>query len=501
VPMPTDAKTAWPPKAWAPVLADINEAAAWYSGDTTALAGLYGKSDDRTRRRRFWSTPNRDRTGQPVRQKLHVPAASDIATASADLLFGETPQLTIPEAHEKSSDSEAKEAQARLDTLVAEGGLANSLLEAAEICSGLGGVYLRPWWNPEIADQPVLTTVHADHAIPRFVAGVLVEVTFWKTLHVDSGSSVWRHLEHHQSGRIEHALFVGAKDALGVKVPLDRHPDTADLAVDDDGLVDVPAGIRGLLVRYVPNMLPNRKRRNVPIGRSDTAGVEDLMDALDETWTSWLRDIRIGQARIIVPNEFLGRSGRGSGASFDMDQEVFSPLEMDPTAEGAKSITPIEFKIRTEEHHATAMALWGQIVATGGYSQQTFGMQGDGGQQTATEIRARESKTLRTTKKKQRYMGPQVEDVAEMMLIIDREVFGSNVTPMRPRLDFDDGLVDDPRVTAETIELLNRAQAISVETRVRMAQPQLEGEELTAEVARIQAEQGLTVDDPTGGLP
>jgi len=501
VPMPTDAKTAWPPKAWAPVLADISEAAAWYSGDTSALAGLYGKQDSSTSRRRFWSTPNRDRQGQRVRQKLHVPAAADVATASADLLFGEAPKLTIPEAHEESSDTEAKDTQDRLDQLAGQTGLTNTLLEAAEICSGLGGVYLRPWWNPEIMPMPLLSTVHADHAVPRFVAGVLVEVTFWRTLHVDAGSSVWRHLEHHQHGRIEHALFVGGKDALGIRRPLADHPDTADLAVDDDGLVDLPESIDGLLVRYVPNMLPNRRRRGTVVGRSDTAGAEDLMDALDETWTSWLRDIRIGQARIIVANEMLSRAGRGSGASFDLDQEVFSPLEFDPTADGAKSITPVEFKIRTEEHAATAMQLWQQIVSTGGYSQQTFGMQGDGANQTATEVRAREGRTLRTTKKKQRYWAPQVEDVAEIMLIIDREVFGSKVTPMRPRLDFEDGLVDDPRTTAETIELLNRAQAISIETRVRMAQPQLEGDELKAEVERIRAEQGLAVDDPTGGLP
>lgn len=499
--MPTDAKTAWPPKQWAPVLADVAEAAAWYSGDTDQLAHLYGKVDDTARRRRFWSTPNQTRGGQRIRKKLHVPAASDIATASADLLFSETPGLTIPEAHEQTADSEAKGAQDRLDELAETTGLTNTLLEAAEICSGLGGVYLRPWWNIDLAPHPFLTAVHADHAVPRFVAGQLVEVTFWRTLHVDQGSSVWRHLEHHSPGRIEHALFVGGKDVLGRRVPLDRHPDTADLAVDDDGLVDLPESIAGLIVRYVPNMLPNRKRRGAPVGRSDTAGAEDIMDALDETWSSWLRDIRIGQARIIVSNEMLSRAGRGSGASFDVDQEVFSPLEIDPTAEGAKAITPVEFKIRTEDHHRTATALWEQILSAGGYSQQSFDMDDGDAAQTATEVRANKGRSLSTTKKKQRYWSPQIEGALEDLLVIDREVFGTQVTPFRPRIDFEDGLIDDPRTTAETIELLNRAQAISVETRVRMAQPQLEGDELTAEVDRIRAEQGLAVDDPTGGIP
>jgi len=499
VPLPTNTRQAWPPKQWQPALEQIAEAGAWYSGDTERLAALYGTTDRRDQRVRFWS-----RQQQPkVRKRIHVPASADVAMTSADLLFGEEPRLTIPEAHEDTAPDGAIATEDRLHELADLAGMTNTLLEAAEICSGLGGVYLRPWWNTEVAGHPFLSIVHADHAIPEWSGQVLTAVTFWRTLTVEKGTSVWRHLERHEPGRIEHGLYVGDKDLLGARVSLADHPDTADLAANDDGLVAVPDGIRGLTVRYVPNMFPNRKHRNLRAGRADTAGNEDLLDALDETWTSWIRDIRIGQSRIIVPSEFLERRGRGQGASFDLEQEVFSPLEMDPsTLSDGKAITTVNFELRTREHAETAAALFERIVSAAGYSGQTFGLgDGDGGAMTATEIRAREAKTLRTTKRKQRYWGPAVADVVEMMLVIDRQVFGSNVEPMRPRLDFQDGLPDDPRVTAETIELLNRAQAISVETRVRMAQPQLEGEELAAEVARIQAEQGLTVDDPTGGLP
>jgi len=501
VPLPDDSKTAWPPKAWATILDDIAESAAWYAGDPKALAARYGKAPSRTERPRFWS--RRDADGN-TRQKLHVPAAADIATTSADLLFGETPTFTIPEAHVEKAPADAIAAQDRISELGETLGLANTLLEAAEVCSGLGGVYLRPGWNTDVADRPILDVVHADHAIPVWVYGILVKVTFWRTLTVDHGSSVWRHLECHEPGRITHGLFVGSKDALGLRRPLDNHPDTAGIDADDDGLVLLPESIRGLGVRYVPNALPNRKHRGVKVGRSDTAGVEDLMDALDETWTSWLRDIRIGQARIIVPNEFLTRRGRGSGAQFDADQEVFSPVEMDPTAEGAKTITPVEFEIRTREHAETAMALFEQILSPAGYDGQTFGLHGDGGSdKTATEVRAREGRTLRTTKKKQRYWGPEINDCLRMLLIIDREIFGRRDTPIeyRPRIDFDDGLVEDPHRTAETIELLTRAQAMSIETRVRMAQPNLDDAEIRAEVDRIRQDEGLFVDDPTGGLP
>lgn len=497
MPLPTDSTTAWPPASWAPVLDDINTSAAWYSGDPAALAALYGKPATTNERPAFWS--RRDKDGN-IRQKLHAPAAADIASTSADLLFGDSPRFTIPEAHEGGADNDATATQDRLNTLTEDMGLTNTLLEAAEVASGLGGVYLRAGWNTDVIDRPVLDAVHADHAIPTWRSGVLTQVIFWRTLTVERGSSVWRHLECHEPGKVTHGLYVGSKDTLGVRTSLDRHPDTADLGADDEGVIVAPPGVDGLLVRYWPNVLPNRKHRGYRVGRADTAGVESLMDALDETWTSWIRDIRLGQARIIVPEEFLNKGGRGRGATFDLDQEVFSPLEMDPTAEGAKSITPIEFKIRTSEHAETAAALFDQIISPAGYDGQTFGLDG-GSVQTATEVRAREGRTLRTTNKKRRYAGPEISDMLEMLLVIDREIFGSGVTPMRPRVDFDDGLVEDPHRTAETVELLRRARAVSIETAVRLASPNLDTDEIAAEVQRIREEDGLALDDPTGGVP
>ena len=72
-----------------------------------------------------------------------------------------------------------------------------------------------------------------------------------------------------------------------------------------DRLVDgdmISTGSPGLAVVYVPNQRPS-SWRNDPLGqhlgRSDLAGVESLMDALDEAYSSWMRDIRLGKARLL----------------------------------------------------------------------------------------------------------------------------------------------------------------------------------------------------------
>src|SRR5205085_1548181 len=101
-----------------------------------------------------------------------------------------------------------------------------------------------------------------------------------------------------------------------------------------------PTGIDKLTASYVPNMRPNRRYRGLDLGRSDYQGVEDLLDALDETWTSWMRDLRLGRGRLVVPEAYLQSLGRGQGADFDADREVYAALEMPPTgASGAANLT------------------------------------------------------------------------------------------------------------------------------------------------------------------
>ncbi|HEY8450314.1 MAG TPA: hypothetical protein VIL95_07545, partial [Bacillota bacterium] len=122
---------------------------------------------------RFWAKQLRDER----RVMLHVPVASDISETSADMLFGEVPDITIPEAHQERAPEGAKRAQDRLWELIDAGGIHNRLLEAAESASALGGVLIGPVWDPEVADYPILRVVQADAALPEFAWGYLRAVT------------------------------------------------------------------------------------------------------------------------------------------------------------------------------------------------------------------------------------------------------------------------------------------------------------------------------------
>ncbi|MEU2111833.1 phage portal protein [Streptomyces sp. NPDC019507] len=486
MPLPEN-DTPWPPPHMAPALASMEIDDAWYSGDRDRIRKAHQPRADTTangrRFLRFWERPKRLDTAD---YSLHVPLAGDIATTSADLLFSEPPTLTV----------ETEATQKRLDELTEAGGLANTLLEAAEVASALRGAYLRVTWNADVASRAMLTAHHADTAIPEWTSGILTAVTFWREVSAD-GVRVRRHLERHEPGRILHALYEGTKSSLGRVVPLTEDEATRDLAGSLDKGGDgqtITTGIKRLTAGYVLNMGPDRQDRRSLLGRSDYQGVHGLFHSLDEVWTSWMRDIRLARARLIVPSGYLTNDGPGVGASFDLDREVWSEVNSSPTS--GEGITQNQFLIRVDEHARTADAIVRQAVKVAGYSAQSFGMDGDA-VATATEVVARERKSMITRDKKSRYWGPVLADMLEVLLMMDVQLGFSKVTAERPTIEFGDSVSEDPKSVAETLSLLTQAQAVSTETKVRIRNPDWDDTAVREETDRILKETGQMTNDPS----
>lgn len=479
--------------------------AAWWSGDLTELKAHTAC----TAPGGYWAR----RAAKPGDREIHLPLAADLARTSAELVCGDTPVI------EFEGDDPAQEAW---DDLAQKIGWSNTLLEAAEVCAALGGVYLRPAWDTQTAEHPLLTVVRADEALPEFRFGQLHAVTFvdaipapdhWKK-HKDA--ETWRHLEHHEPGVIRHELWHGTTTNIGTLLPLTEHPITRHL------VAEIPTtSIRpnGLLVEYIPNDLPQPLDR-LPLGRSDFQGVETLLDALDEAWDSWMRDIELGKGRILLSKEMLdpvsqastggGRKWFGSGRqqgttpakAFDTDAKAFVPLDM-PAEDGGKlaPITHIQFAIRYQEHYETCMALVEQITSRAGYSPQTMGMHVDG-QLSGTAMRRREHRSYRTRDRKRRYHRPADERAAETLMLINAELFGGPKPKARPTLAWRETDQADPMETANVINTLRQARALSTEIAVRMAHPEWDGDQVDEEVERLAKEDAeLMAPPPTGFEP
>lgn len=487
--------TPWIPANWKDVYLKYLEHSAWYSGDPNFLASVYsGMVKTPTLEGMFWSQQLKNE----VRTMVHVPLAGDMAATSSNLLFSEPPNILIPEAHENANDSQAKYTQERIYTIAEEGDFFTKLLTAAETAAAMGGVYILPKWDKSFKPFPVMEVVQADRAIPEFRWGFLQAVTFWTELDNDYVSDygikgifnrrqkdvVWRHLERHEKGVILHGLYKGTRDNLGIQVGLAARPETQDLQPV------VNTGIDDLLVRYIPNMTPNRLFRDLAIGQSDFQGSEGLLQSLDATFTSWIRDIKLGQGRIIVPSQWLERTADGE-FSFDVDKELYTALDIDPSSAEKAGLTLSQFEIRVDEHEKTASNLIERIITNAGYSPQTFGLHIEGRAESGTALTIRERKSYITKGKKEQFFKSAIEAILELMLIIDNAVFDSKTGIYRPTLEYKDGLAFDLDNVSKTIETLERAKAISTKTKVSMAHPEWTTEQIEEEAKMIMEEAGI----------
>ena len=472
----------WPPLPL-PVTSRIEEWSRIYEGSVDESAPEQA-SARRLAGRLYWGQPQNAMTNP--RPKMHAPLASDIAQAGADLLFGEP--LAI--------DWDDAAVDERMDYVLDSGGFPATLLEAAELGNALGGVYLKVGWDHDVADHPLISALAADEVVPTFAYGRLVKATTWQVLDT-TGGIVWRHLETHTPGLITHTLHSGTPDTLGGEVPLTYRPETMGLTPE------VRTGIEGLAITYVPNVRPyapwRRCRVGRNLGRSDfgVRGVKGFMDALDEAWTSWMRDLRLGKARLMVASSMLDNSGPGQGASVDLDREVYEGLTFaqPERADLSGMIQAQQFSIRVTEHAQTVEALLGTIIRSCGYSGSTFGLVDGTAAKTATEVDSVDRRSLQTRARKTRYWAPALNEFLTNVSGIDAAQFGAPAGAAR--VEFPATSQPNPLTLAQSIQAFRAAQAASIETAVRLAQPELTQTEVAEEVARIEAETKASQPAPT----
>jgi hypothetical protein len=486
--LPFDPQAKWPPLALAKQTRKWDEWSAWYSGDPERLKDAYAGAPVSGARPwyRFWHRIGNEPQAQKA--QLHVPVAGDLAAVSGSLLFGEAPAIRVKEAHSAGRGAPAaKRAEARLQEIVEESGTYSRLIEAAETAAAMGGVYLVPVWDKELADFPIPAVVQADQAVPEFKHGILRSVILWRVVE-ENGNVITRHLELHmpamaggETATIVNALYRGNKTDIGERLS----DETVQLTLGVEPVVRLP--FPGLDVEYVPNMRPNRLWRNSGLGLSDFSGAEGMFDSLDETYASWMRDIRLAKARIIVPRDFIDEQG-----AVDIDHEVYQPMDMEPGAAelGARSMLAQQFAIRYLEHRETSIELVERIVSNAGYSPQTFGIRIEGRAESGSALRVRERKTILTLKRKASWWVPAIASLFGHILELDRAVFsGPGLGANTIEVETNDGIPVDMADLAQTAAALRGARAASTETLVRLVNPHWDIEKVAAEVARIEKEE------------
>lgn len=500
MPLPEN-QSPWVPARHRTALDHMAEWSAWYSGDPDTLSDFYQAASRSTARTRpaqlesgvrgklarwWWGTPSPDGERSA---KLHVPLAADICGTSADLLFSEPVKLT----------TKSQTLSGAFETLKDQG-LDAELAEGAEVGAALGSEFLRVVWDSNVSDLPWTDSVDADMALPEFRWGRLSAVTFWQVLPAignEGATVVWRLLERHESGVILHGLYRGTTESLGLQVPLQEHPDAEHLAAIVDAEGGVATGTDRLTVTHIPNMRPNRVNRGSSLGRSDLQGVEPLLDALDEAYSSWWRDIRHAKSRIHMPASALDSAGPGQAGVADVDRELYVPMQgvlIDSTRPLADSIHVQQFTIRVAEHSQTCREWTKAIIESAGYS--TGSLSDEGGAKTATEVRSEERRSYMTRGKKARYQGAGIREHLMALVEVANANMSAGIRPDDFGVDFADGVQESALSIAQTLQALSVAEAASTETKVKMVHPEWTPEQVAAEVGAILAQSGAPVPVP-----
>lgn len=493
-----DNNTPFPPPSWAAIRSKYDEWAAWWEGDEQRLTGIYQSQPGAQARpsqyaggvagavaRFFWGKP-RDQLKSSTR--LHLPLAADLAATSAEQVYATPPVLT-------ASDNAG---QTTLEQAITDGFTA-TLMEGAESGAVLGGRFHAVTRDPSVHNgRPFLTTIHADQALPEFRWGELTAVTFVWTIEARGEQRV-RHLERHElnpagHGIILHGLYRGTRTSLGERIPLTDHPDTAALAdalTADGETLNLPA-TPGLWCAYIPNMRPQRRWRTHPtgryLGRSDLDGIEPWLDRIDAVYSELADDVDLTRGRLIVDEALIDTSPDfGAGTGFDLDRRIFTPVG---SSLGDKPLMQeVQFTARVNELMTTIQALTEKVITTAGWSLATFGEHDGDTDITATEVRAREARTLSKRARRINEETQHVTHLARKLLDLDG-LQGRTVT-----VEWSATVAPDLKELAETAQMLKVAQAASTYQRVKMVHPDWGEPQIVEEVARIHSDGAAPLPD------
>jgi hypothetical protein len=130
------------------------------------------------------------------------------------------------------------------------------------------------------------------------------------------------------------------------------------------------------------------------------------------------------------------------------------------------------------------------ILQMCGYSAETFGIyEGGGNTKTATEIEAKQQRSLLTRDRKTRLWIPALGAVLTKLLAVDRDILHNSVIPDGLDIDvvFADAVQESQLSIAQTVQLLRAADAASDEVIVGMVHPDWDQDKILEEVALITA--------------
>ena len=315
----------------------------------------------------------------------------------------------------------------------------------------------------EPADRVIWATAHG-----RFTTGGVVVVERDEPgFSAASARGVrWRLLEYHGPGEVRRALFKGSISGLGERVGLSEGPPEFRTLRDQVATgVDKPT-----LVKW----------DNVPGAHSDIAGLDSILDAMDDAET-----IGRKKSRASKPLTFVHRRLADDSGDADLDGAILTGEgTMSPVEEPKELAQVIQGRMEAADHNAYTDHLRELAVSMAGYSLASWGY-GDGGRaDSGRALKLRQVRTLLTRSGKERMATEAISEAAGVALgmMLDRPV-----DSVKPTVELGEGFPFDALEAAQEAAALRNADAASTEEIVKTVHPEWTDAQIQTEAMLIDA--------------
>ena len=259
-----------------------------------------------------------------------------------------------------------------------------------------------------------------------------------------------------------------AQDILGFYYPLNAvYPEIAPVTEIN--------GLNTSLFSYYRTPIANNVDDNSPLGISMYGNAYDTLRALDISYDSLVREIRLGKKRIIVPvtavSSVVDADTGEMRRFFDENDEAYEALSIDD-AEALK-IQDNSLQLRINEHAESINAHLSTLCLHMGFSAATFSFDTANGLKTATEVISENSKTYKTVRTFQNQIMPTVEKLCRNIIALgalyDMEFEGKSIKALAAKdyeisVTMDDAVLEDSKSKLEKAILLVNNGLISKKT-------------------------------------
>lgn len=408
-----------------------------------------------------------------------------ISKLSADLLFGEQPRFIVGD--ENSSEQQV------LDDLVSDNTLHTRSYEMALSCSWRGDCVYKVRWG-KYSDWR-----EGEHAIiePATVSGFFPHLNPDNIQEMTGATLAWekevngkRYLrkEIHEPGRIRNELWLLDGNRIREQVSLNTIEEYADLPEEQE------TGYPGLLVEHVPNW----RLDDMFWGISDYIDLESLIDELNNRVSRISRVLdKHENPKLILPPGIMQYDE--ATRRYYIEKEALDAIEVEPSEVGDLP-KYLVWDAQLDAAFKQIDKLLEMLFLVSETSPDAFGMGKSGHAESGRALKFRLLRTLAKINRKKLYFDIALKNVLYAAMYLEAVHGGKDIEPKLPRIEWQDGLPQDPLEAAQIEQIRMASGTTSLESALRRLDG-LDGQVLQEELQRIQGNRPVPATRPNVTLP